>query len=173
MTFGDSLSVGSIAGARLCSRWVPVHRPCQRGFCRNGSKRGLWRCGLPNWQSWAVRMAGPPAEMAGKHCRNGRVSVVPITAGNRLSLIGTARSAFPAVVLDPAGPCRASGKTGPNGGSCANTGFSPPAALKWPPRSPESTVHTTPSGTSAGYRPKSAGESEPESCDRVVLIATV
>ena len=34
-----------------------------------------------------------------------------ITAGHRLKYYRTARSAFPAVGLDPAGPCRESGKT--------------------------------------------------------------
>jgi len=35
-----------------------------------------------------------------------------IPAGSHVSLTRTARSALPAVVLDPAGPCRESGKTG-------------------------------------------------------------
>ena len=39
--------------------------------------------------------------------------VVRIPAGNRLKSYRAARSAFSAVVLDPTGPCRESGKTGP------------------------------------------------------------
>jgi len=50
---------------------------------------------------------------AGNHrCLGSGSPVVRIPAGNRLSLTRTARSAFPASVLDPAGSCCECGKTG-------------------------------------------------------------
>ncbi len=53
-------------------------------------------------------------------CRLGGTLEARIPAGNHVSLIRTARSAFPAVGLDPAGPYRDSGKTGVNGGKSAH-----------------------------------------------------
>ena len=51
---------------------------------------------------------------AGNHrCLGSGSPVVRITAGNRLTTYRAARSAFPAVGLDTTGPCRESGKNGP------------------------------------------------------------
>ena len=47
-----------------------------------------------------------------RRCFRSGSPVVKITAGNRLKSYRTARSALPAVGLDPAGPYRRSGKTG-------------------------------------------------------------
>ena len=46
-------------------------------------------------------------------CYPGRARTARIPAGNRLTTYRAARSAFPAVVMDPAGPRRDSGKSGP------------------------------------------------------------
>ena len=54
-------------------------------------------------------------------------SEAQITAGDRVSSIRTARSATPALGLDPAGPCRESGKNGLNGGNPEGTKRHPPA----------------------------------------------
>ena len=51
-----------------------------------------------------------------KRRRSSGLEAGKIPAGNRLKSYRTARSAFPASVLDPAGSSRESGKTGLNGG---------------------------------------------------------
>ena len=55
--------------------------------------------------TWSVLRPGRPS-------RNGGAHEVRIPAGNRLKSYRTARSAFPVVLLDLAGPCCESGKNG-------------------------------------------------------------
>ena len=74
--------------------------------------------GLPFWQVLAVSDARVCHfgrfrwTRATAFCHFGRITVGSITAGSRLKSTRTARSAFPAVRLDPAGPCCESGKIG-------------------------------------------------------------
>ena len=77
----------------------------------------------------AARRSRPPP------CRSGGLPEARITAGNRLTTYRTARSAFPAVVLDHAGPYRESGKTGHEWrDSQAPAGSTPQVPGNWPAR---------------------------------------
>lgn len=77
----------------------------------------------PRGQFWTIDPE--PAFVLGETRLPGRAPEVRITAGNRLKSIGTARSAFPAVGLDPAGPCPDSGKTGIDWRECPQSQFQP------------------------------------------------
>ena len=66
--------------------------------------------------------------------RTGGAPKVRIPAGNRLTCYRAARSAFPAVVLDFAGPSRESGKTGPERRDSRARALSLREVLDGPPR---------------------------------------
>ena len=95
----------------------PAERRCRSALLGRGWERpptsacldrhrAGWRCTSPSPRRYGVS----PSQQS--PCGEGGPPEVKIPAGSHVSLIRTARSAFPAVVLDLAGPCRESGKIG-------------------------------------------------------------